>query len=140
MGTTAPLSGSPLPASAMRKAPTLKPAIGETCDGLPPPWRAASDAVLASGSQRSKWTFDLQRWRWERSGGGNDDTSVHRLGRAGDKHALAARRWGDGRDTLAAAVKRARVEDGGSMSAQPAEVRSYCCMYAWFPCNMWSGG
>ncbi len=121
MGTTAPVSGSPLPPSVIvRKGPEAAPALGETCDGMPPPWRSGTDAVLKSGAGASKWTFDLRLWRWQRSG--IDGSAVVEIGTSvRDKHALAARRWGDGRDGLAAAVKRARLDGGEAASPPPPQ-------------------
>ena len=126
-GRSAPVDGSPIAESAIRTTAALVPGIGQTCDGLPPRHRLASNAVLGTSQCVGGWTFNLARWQWERIGeqAGADISE----GSSEDKHALAARRWGDGRDGLAVAVKRARLDDaaleGDDVAVTEIEVGSY---------------
>lgn len=112
----------------MRQSPALTPALGQTCDGLPPHHRAASNALLGTAQYGGDWTFNLKSWRWERKGGAIvGGTAAAAAEGASDKHALAARRWGDGRDGLASAVKRARLdgvaEDEGTAAVVSPSLR-----------------
>jgi transitional endoplasmic reticulum ATPase len=97
-----PLDGSPLQRTK-QKSPvpperTLLPVQGYTCDGLP-----------SQDVPTSRWRFDLNAWRWEAAEGeGNHDGSAAAL-----QHAIAARRWGDGRDHLASKLN-ARGKDPSS--------------------------
>lgn len=88
------LAAAPLPASTRHAAWAGQP-VGHTVDGSVPD-RSGS----ACGEHVSRWVFDTASWQWRVRDG-------HPCGPAGgpsDKHQLAARRWGDSRDALGAAV------------------------------------
>lgn len=97
-----PLDGAPQtssPALAPESNTTIRPdqaklntwrlpSRGKTCDGTSPP-----------SASSSRWRFNLSTWRWEVTG---DDSAGTQL-----QHVIAARRWGDGRDGLAPAIRGA---------------------------------
>ncbi|KAL4458073.1 hypothetical protein ABPG75_012938 [Micractinium tetrahymenae] len=71
-------------------------AVGRTVDGsLPSP---ATDSLR--GEHVSRWVFDTRNWRWALKG----EHGAGLPAGPSDKHQLAARRWGDGRDALGAAA------------------------------------
>lgn len=83
---------------------------GRTVDGSVP--RAAEGPK--TGEHASRWVFDTRAWRWVVRGelpAGQAPPAVS------DKHLLAARRWGDGRDALGAAASAA---DAGQAPAAAA--------------------
>ena len=86
-----PTNGSVLDAKQAHKDDWKLPSRGKTCDGSspgPPPTLA------------SRWRFNLSTWRWEVSDNEAANTQLM-------QHVIAARRWGDGRDGLAPATRRA---------------------------------
>jgi transitional endoplasmic reticulum ATPase len=86
--TSASRAPPPAPDAARHKAWRL-PTRGRTCDGSAPHVESATS---------STWQWNIDAWRWEPKGG------AAIVGKA--EHAIAARRWGDGRDTLGAAVRQ----------------------------------
>lgn len=121
-----PLDGAPQTSSSPALAPqpsnVLKPdqtklstwrfpTRGKTCDGTPP-----------TPASASRWRFNLSTWRWEVTG---DDSAGTQL-----QHVIAARRWGDGRDGLAPAIRRAvstgteKVTNGSVTGANAAKRRA----------------
>ncbi len=69
---------------------------GRTIDGSAP--ASAGDSLR--GEHVSRWVFDTRNWRWVLRG----EADAGPPAGPSDKHQLAARRWGDGRDTLGAAA------------------------------------
>lgn len=58
----------------------------------------ASDSLR--GEHVSRWMFDTRAWRWVLKGQPGHEPAAA----PSDKHQLAARRWGDGRDALGMAA------------------------------------
>lgn len=71
------------------------PGVPNTCDGN------------SSGTNgESQWVFNVDSWQWEhREGCGTAPTVPGQGALRSAKHDIAARRWGDGRDTLGAALQ-----------------------------------
>lgn len=77
-----------------RKKPT-----GACCDGTTPGLYRPGVPLF------SKWAFDLNTWTWRQS---KDGAALCTGPELGENHsAIAGRRWGDGRDSLGAAVAAA---------------------------------
>ena len=80
------------------------PMQGQTCDGTlpgkvnssPSPSAAAAGAGAPTAS---RWTFNLNSWTWEVA---DDKDAGPQLAA---QYGIAARRWGDGRDTLGPATR-----------------------------------
>jgi len=71
------------------------PMQGQTCDGTRPEKVNSSSAPTAS-----RWTFNLSTWTWEVA---EDKDAGPKLAA---QYGIAARRWGDGRDTLGPATRQ----------------------------------
>lgn len=69
------------------------PGVGRTCDG------GAAPRPAGSCTEPSTWVFDVDAWEWRREGSGAQAQP------RSAQHDIAARRWGDGRDTLAPALQ-----------------------------------
>ena len=120
IATTPPVDGAPT-ISFAAPAPTAAqqqqqqqaawPGRAQTCDGS----GAAAEADAREGSPgafQSRWVFDVNAWQWQQKHQGDEGgdepalpspapaATHHRLA----QHDIAARRWGDGRDTLGAAL------------------------------------
>lgn len=89
---------------------------GRTLDGSVP-----SDAGNSlPGEHTSRWVFDTRAWQWVLKGQVMEGEEGARLlppACASDKHQLAARRWGDGRDALGAAALQAPPPQAGQQQA-----------------------
>ncbi len=65
-------------------------------------WQGAAQTCDGSGPQpgESQWEFNVDTWQWQNKEGMPGQGVPPRAA----KHDIAARRWGDGRDTLGAAL------------------------------------
>ena len=84
--------------------------VGRTVDGSVP--RQAEGPI--TGEHVSRWVFDTRSWRWVVRGEPEAAPAVS------DKHLLAARRWGDGRDALGAAATAASATAAAAEQAAAA--------------------
>ena len=102
------------PPAPARHAAWASSAAGRTIDGSVP----GPDST-ACGEHVSRWVFDTATWQWRVRGGEPCALS----GTPSDKHQLAARRWGDSRDSLGPAAlqrQQAAAGGGGGHAAAPA--------------------
>ena len=111
-----PSGGASLPAAAQHEAWSSARVTGRTVDGSVPPSADGGNGVGSGGPHRSRYVFDTHNWRWVHS-----DPAGQAAG-SSDKHQLAARRWGDGRDALsaAAALQQQQQQAGGNADAAAA--------------------
>lgn len=101
-----------LPAPARHAAWAGRPA-GHTIDGSVPD-RSSS----ACGEHVSRWVFDTASWQWRV----RDGHPCAPAAGPSDKHQLAARRWGDSRDGLGAAVLDRQQAEQQATSSQDSRA------------------
>jgi transitional endoplasmic reticulum ATPase len=111
-----PSGGSSLPAAARHEAWSSTRVAERTVDGSVPPSADGGNGVGTGGPHRSRYVFDTRNWRWVHS------ESAGQAAGSSDKHQLAARRWGDRRDSLAAAaaLQQQQQQVGGNADAVAA--------------------
>ena len=133
-----PAPAAPLPAQQQRRQQQQQPAscpgaatqqaapvrhgawvgstgVGRTLDGSAP----ATAGNSFAGEHASRWVFDTRAWGWVLRGTAGD---AGQLSAPTDKHLLAARRWGESRDALAAAALQAQQQQAGAASAPAASA------------------
>ncbi|KAG7670187.1 hypothetical protein Ndes2526A_g06520 [Nannochloris sp. 'desiccata'] len=74
------------------------PMQGQTCDGTRP--QNVNPSCSSASPTASRWKFNLDSWTWEVA---DDEDAGPRLAA---QYGIAARRWGDGRDTLGPATRQ----------------------------------
>lgn len=103
-----------LPAApAARHGAWGRQAVGHTIDGSVP--ASASGGVLM-GEHVSRWRYDWHHHSWVLKGAQAADATQLLPGGSTEKHQLAARRWGEGRDALGAAASRQQPAGGAGLA------------------------
>ncbi len=117
-----PLSGAPKINSSSWKQETayhkqdqddrktwVLPMKGQTCDGSHPQKGNSATTATATATAApaaSRWRFNINSWSWEVA----DDADAGP--RLAAQYGIAARRWGDGRDTLGSATRQQQTTCG----------------------------
>ena len=103
-----------LPAApAARHGAWGRQAVGHTIDGSVP---ASASGGALMGEHVSRWRYDWHHHSWVLKGAQAADATQLLPGGSTEKHQLAARRWGEGRDALGAAASRQQPAGGAGLA------------------------